>query len=320
MGDGPAATALTRRSSRSPSSPDASRSACLRHGGINDTCAVPATGSACGAAATVGCGSGPCKPPSIRARQGRDAAARDLVGGRPALHVVARRRACGRRRPRGQCLARGPSHLDLDSLSTVGSMFSDTIVKVLLVVVVGGLMLAVWKRWHSALFLATRGRLRGLGVRVVELHRPGWKRPPVEQLETAAPSGGFPSGHAAAAVAFYVGLLIVVSWHSRQRPVLRCTHHPRRLRPHRRRQFPSTRHAPTVDVIAGMLLGVASLYVVHRAFLAGAEDIRDGERRDGRDLQDRVTRLDLVAGGPVDGLVESPARTLRRPPPRRTTP
>ena len=131
--------------------------------------------------------------------------------------------------------------------------------------------------------------------------------------ETAAPSGSFPSGHAAAAVAFYAGLLIVVSWHSRQRAVraalialavfaplavasarlYRGMHHP-------------------VDVIAGMLLGVASLYVVHRALSAGVAAIRDDARREGRELPDRVTRLDLVAGGPVEGIVETPATTTER--------
>ena len=200
----------------------------------------------------------------------------------------------------------------LDALSSVGSMFSDTIVKVILIVVVGGLMLAMWKRWHDASFMAVVVIFEA-SVFVLTSFIVGRERPPVEQLETAAPSGSFPSGHAAAAVAFYVGLLIVVSWHTRQRTVraalialavfaplavgsarlYRGMHHP-------------------VDVIAGMLLGAASLYVVHRAFRAGAEDVRDEARREGRELPDRAARLDLVAGGPVEGIVESPMTTTER--------
>ena len=281
--------------------------------GINDTYAAPATGSAAAVRGDGGLRVWPLRKPAV------------LVLAKGGLLLLAIWSAAGLLYmwllddgPVGDADREVNLWLEdhrtstLDSLSTVGSMFSDTIVKVILVVVVGGLMLALWKRWHDALLLATVVVFEA-SVFVLTSFIVGRERPPVEQLETAAPSGSFPSGHAAAAVAFYAGLLIVVSWHSRQRAVraalialavfaplavasarlYRGMHHP-------------------VDVIAGMLLGVASLYVVHRALSAGVAAIRDDVRREGRELPDRVTRLDLVAGGPVEGIVETPATTTER--------
>ena len=37
----------------------------------------------------------------------------------------------------------------LDRLAEIGSGFSDTLVKVILVALVGAVMVAVWKRWHA---------------------------------------------------------------------------------------------------------------------------------------------------------------------------
>jgi undecaprenyl-diphosphatase len=192
----------------------------------------------------------------------------------------------------------------LNTLSTIGSAFSDTIVKVVLVAVVGGTMVALWKRWHDGVFLATVVIFEA-SVFVLTSFIVGRERPPVEQLETAAPSGSFPSGHAAAAVAFYVGLLIVVSWHSRHRAVRAVLIALAVLVPlavASARLYRGMHHP--VDVLAGLALGVASLIVVRRAMCAGVADIRSDAQRDDRPVPDRVTRLDLVAGGPADGIVE----------------
>ena len=42
-------------------------------------------------------------------------------------------------------------------------------------------------------------------------------RPGVPKLDTIPPTSSFPSGHAAAAVAFYGALAIIVFWHTRHR-------------------------------------------------------------------------------------------------------
>ena len=152
-----------------------------------------------------------------------------------------------------------------NSLSHYGSMLSDTLVKVILVTVVGGAMVVIWRRWHDGAFLAIAVMLEAT-VFVISSVVVGRERPPVDQLDAAAPSGSFPSGHAAAAVAFYGSLFVIARWHTRNRAlrstfavvavivaiivsvsrVARGMHHP-------------------FDVGAGMLLGLASILVVRAA-------------------------------------------------------
>lgn len=163
--------------------------------------------------------------------------------------------------------------------SHVGSMLSDTLVKVVLVAIVGVVMLALWRRWHDAVFLVLVVSFEAT-VFVISSVVVGRERPPVERLDPAAPSGSFPSGHAAAAVAFYAGVFVVVCWHSRHRGVriafavvavvvplivavsrvARGMHYP-------------------LDVIAGLLLGVASIVVVRAALAAGAGDLGESADR-----------------------------------------
>ena len=167
----------------------------------------------------------------------------------------------------------------INSMSYWGSMLSDTFVKVGLIIVVGGAMVFVWRRWHDALYLAlaviTEATVFLFTSLVVDR-----ERPPVEQLDTIPPSGSFPSGHVAAAVAFYGSLFVVVCWHTRRRgvravflaiavivPVVVATsrmargmHHP-------------------IDVTAGALLGLATVLLVRIA-------LRNGVRRIGRQVAD----------------------------------
>lgn len=181
----------------------------------------------------------------------------------------------------------------LDSLAEIGSGFSDTLVKVILVALVGAVMVAAWRRWHDFVFLATL-LIFEASVFAVSSLIVGRERPAVEQLEDAAPSGSFPSGHAAAAVAFYVGLFVVFSWHTRNRlvrgvfgiiaivvPFVVAT----------ARVYMGMHHAS--DVLAGMLLGVASIVAVRRAMMLGVAEVRADAQR-GEALPAHVTRLDLI--------------------------
>lgn len=174
-----------------------------------------------------------------------------------------------------------------------GSMLSDTLVKVLLVAVVGGVLVAVWRRWHDAVFLALAVIVEAT-LFVISSFIVGRDRPPVDQLDEPAPSGSFPSGHTAAAVAFYAGLFVVMCWHTRHRlvralflvvgvsvplivglsRVWRGMHHP-------------------LDVIAGIALGVAALYVVHGALAKGTHEIAYEDP----DAPERVRQLDLTTPG-----------------------
>lgn len=180
----------------------------------------------------------------------------------------------------------------LDTLSTIGSGLSDTLVKVILVALVGGAMVAAFRRWHDGLMLAVTVIFEA-SVFVLTSFIVGRERPPVEQLEEAAPSGSFPSGHAAAAVAFYVTLLVIATWHTRRAavraalwvvaigvPVIVAV----------ARTYRGMHHIS--DVVAGVLLGIASIYVVRRALQAGTDAVADEATR--RALPAQVTQLDLT--------------------------
>ena len=105
-----------------------------------------------------------------------------------------------------------------NTLTDYGSMLSDTLVKVILVAVVGGAMVIVWRRWHDGVFLAVVVSLEAT-VFVITSFIVDRDRPPVEQLDAIPPSGSFPSGHTGAAVAFYGGVFVVMCWHTRNRVV-----------------------------------------------------------------------------------------------------
>jgi len=177
-----------------------------------------------------------------------------------------------------------------NSMSEIGSMLSDTLVKVMLVAGVGGTMVLVWRRWHDGVFLALAVIVEA-SVFVVSSFIIGRDRPPVPLLDDPAPSGSLPSGHAAAAVAFYGGVFLIVCWHTRRvairalfgviavaaplavslSRVQRGMHHP-------------------VDVAAGIALGIGALLVVRAAMLRGVADLDTSAA----DLPPQVRRLDLT--------------------------
>jgi membrane-associated phospholipid phosphatase len=181
----------------------------------------------------------------------------------------------------------------LNSLTEIGSMVSDALVKVILVALVGSAMVVIWRRWHDGVFLAVALIVEAT-VFVTASFIVDRDRPPVTPLDEPAPSGSFPSGHTAAAVAFYGGLFIVVCWHTRNRwvripfgviavaaPVIvgvsrvqRGMHHP-------------------VDVAAGIALGIASLLVVRAALARGVAEIDEDF---GDEAPPQVRRLDLTEG------------------------
>lgn len=102
-----------------------------------------------------------------------------------------------------------------NDLATWGSFPSNTPVKVGLMVVLGVGLPRIFKRWHDWAFL--------LGALLLEVsvygasgYLVGRPRPPVERL-AHAPTESWPSGHVAAALTFYVGLAIIVAWHTDNR-------------------------------------------------------------------------------------------------------
>lgn len=192
-----------------------------------------------------------------------------------------------------------------NTVTNYGSMMSETLVKVTLVVIVGGAMVVVWRRWHDGVFLAVVVSLEST-VFVISSFIVGRERPPVEQLDDPAPSGSFPSGHSAAAVAFYASLFIIVRWHTRNGavrlpfsvvavaiPIIVAISRAAR-----------GMHYP-IDVVAGLMLGVASIFVTRAALAAGVDEIRRETAQEdcvgGRAplVPQRARRLDL--NGPDPG-------------------
>ena len=172
-----------------------------------------------------------------------------------------------------------------------GSMLSETLVKVALVALVGGAFVLIVRRWHDGVFLALVVILEST-VFVVASFIVDRDRPPVEQLDPPAPSGSFPSGHAAAAVAFYGGLFIAVCWHTRHRVVRAIFAFVAVAAPLAVGFSRAARgmHQP-IDVVAGMLVGVGALFVMCGALTKGVEEI---DREADSSVPERVRRLDLT--------------------------
>ncbi len=172
-----------------------------------------------------------------------------------------------------------------------GSMLSDTLVKITLVAVAGAAMVLIWRRWHDGVFLAVTVSLEA-AVFVLASFIVDRDRPPVEQLDAIPPSGSFPSGHSGAAVAFYGGLFVVVCWHTRNRLVRAVVGVVAVAAPlivGASRAYRGMHHP--IDVVAGLLLGVATILVVRAALVAGVDQI---DRTASDEVPERVRHLDLT--------------------------
>ncbi len=84
----------------------------------------------------------------------------------------------------------------LNSVSFVGSMLADTVVKTVVTAVVAIVMLIVWKRWLEPLLVSVALVLEALCfISITTLvNRP---RPDVPHLDTSPVGSSFPSGHTA---------------------------------------------------------------------------------------------------------------------------
>lgn len=99
----------------------------------------------------------------------------------------------------------------LDTLTDLGSAFSDTVSIVVALAVLMLVMTLVWRRWRESLTLGVALGLEA-SVFLTVSSIIGRGRPPVEQLDPSPPTASFPSGHTGAAFAFYIGLAIIVYW------------------------------------------------------------------------------------------------------------
>jgi membrane-associated phospholipid phosphatase len=101
-----------------------------------------------------------------------------------------------------------------NDLAHWGSMLSETQVKIGLTAVAAGLMLAVWRRWHEALFVVTCLVFEATAF-ITITYIVARERPAVERLLDSPVSSSFPSGHVAAATV-YSAFVVVVFWHTRR--------------------------------------------------------------------------------------------------------
>jgi undecaprenyl-diphosphatase len=101
-----------------------------------------------------------------------------------------------------------------NSLTHIGSLLSDTLVKILVTAVVAIAMLVVWKRWLEPLVVCVASILEALCFITITtiVGRP---RPDVPRLEGSPVGSSFPSGHVGAAVA-YSAIVVVIFWHTRR--------------------------------------------------------------------------------------------------------
>ncbi len=108
-------------------------------------------------------------------------------------------------------VSRTPSR---DTLSLIGSMLSETAVKIVVTAIVSAVLLWVLKRWLDTLVIAVSLIIEAMIFMTVTLivARP---RPDVPQLDSSPVSTSFPSGHVAAA-ACYGAMAVVLFWHTRR--------------------------------------------------------------------------------------------------------
>jgi membrane-associated phospholipid phosphatase len=166
-----------------------------------------------------------------------------------------------------------------DDISHIGSLLSETGTKIVLTAIVGLVLLYVFKRWLEPLIIAVSLILEAM-VFITTSVIVGRSRPDVVRLDGSPVGTSYPSGHVAAA-ACYAAMALVVFWHTRRwwpRALavvltVAVTFAVALARMYRGMHF-------LTDVVAGALLGIASVIVVTR-ILCRAEERRDEPTRAG---------------------------------------
>jgi undecaprenyl-diphosphatase len=148
-----------------------------------------------------------------------------------------------------------------NSITWVGSIIADAYVKIPATIILSVFFLWRWRRWTEPALLAGSLILE-VAVFTSTAMVVDRARPPVPHLDPVPPTGAFPSGHSAAAVAFYGSIAIVVCWHSRRRLARTVAIAAAVLVPlivGTSRMYRGM-HSFT-DVVAGLVIGLVSLWV-----------------------------------------------------------
>lgn len=104
----------------------------------------------------------------------------------------------------------------LVTVSRWGTLLGETPTIVGLTAVAALVLRLVLHRWREPLLLVVcvSGQALIFLAATLLIDR---ARPRVERLDDSPPTSSFPSGHTAAATAFYVGLALIIAWHTRER-------------------------------------------------------------------------------------------------------
>ncbi len=94
--------------------------------------------------------------------------------------------------------------------SLVGS--TNVVIAVLLIVAI--VFRLVFRRWRESVFLllAVSTQVAIFVLTTLAISR---RRPAVHRLDASPPTSSFPSGHTGASTALYVGIALVIAWHTR---------------------------------------------------------------------------------------------------------
>jgi undecaprenyl-diphosphatase len=166
-----------------------------------------------------------------------------------------------------------------DAITWCGSMIADTYVKVPATIILSAFFLWRWRRWTEPALLIG-ALLLEVSVFITSSFVVDRARPPISRLDPVPPTGSFPSGHAAAAVAFYGAIAIIVFWHTRNRlgrtvAVVAALVIP--LAVGGSRMYRGMHNL--TDVIVGLVIGTISLWVTWHVVRRGpATELNDRSR------------------------------------------
>jgi undecaprenyl-diphosphatase len=102
-----------------------------------------------------------------------------------------------------------------ESITHIGTLFGETPTIVGLTAVTVVAFRLVFHRWRESVILAiaVTGQALIFLITTILIDR---DRPPVRHLDDSPPTSSFPSGHTAAATAYWLGTALILAWHTRQ--------------------------------------------------------------------------------------------------------